>query len=154
MPRMTGGEALIEALKVEGVETVFGIPGHQNLDIYDALARQDEIRHVLARHEEGVGYMADGYARVTGRPGVGITTTGPGGLNMMSALGEAYADDDLRSHIRNLPAQQRAAIILRYYEDLTEAQTAEVLGISVGTVKSHTSRALNALRITMKEVTA
>ena len=70
------------------------------------------------------------------------------------APADRYADNDLRAHIRNLPAQQRAAIILRYYEDLTEAQTADLLGISVGTVKSHTSRALNALRITMKEVTA
>jgi RNA polymerase sigma-70 factor (sigma-E family) len=67
---------------------------------------------------------------------------------------DQYADDDLRTHIRRLPTQQRAAIILRYYEDLTEAQTADVLGISVGTVKSHTSRALNALRVTMKEVPA
>ena len=72
----------------------------------------------------------------------------------MARVLEEAGDDDLRNHIRNLPAQQRAAIILRYYEDLTETQTAEVLGISVGTVKSHTSRALNALRITMKEVTA
>jgi len=70
------------------------------------------------------------------------------------AAADHYADDDLRTQIRRLPSQQRAAIVLRYYEDLTEAQTAEVLGISVGTVKSHTSRALSALRVTMKEVTA
>jgi len=70
------------------------------------------------------------------------------------APADRYADGDLHDHIRNLPTQQRAAIILRYYEDLTEAQTAEVLGISVGTVKSHTSRALTALRVSMKEVTA
>ena len=62
--------------------------------------------------------------------------------------------DWLWSALQQLPPRQRAAIVLRFYEDLTEAQTAEVLGISVGTVKSHTSRALNALRITMKEVTA
>lgn len=99
MPKMTGGEALVEALKTEGVDLVFGIPGHQNLDIYDALGRQDEIRHVLARHEEGVGYMADGYARTTGRPATAITTTGPGGLNMMSALGEAYADSSPILHV-------------------------------------------------------
>jgi RNA polymerase sigma factor (sigma-70 family) len=71
-----------------------------------------------------------------------------------AAPADRYGDDDLRAHIRNLPTQQRAAIVLRYYEDLTEAQTAEILGISVGTVKSHTSRALSALRVTMKEVSA
>lgn len=63
-----------------------------------------------------------------------------------AAPADRYADDDLRTHIRNLPAQQRAAIILRYYEDLTEAQTAEVLGCAVGTVKSLVSRGLDRLR--------
>ena len=71
-----------------------------------------------------------------------------------AAPADAYGDQDLRSQIRNLPTQQRATIILRYYEDLTEVQTAEVLGCTVGTVKSHTSRALAALRVTMKEVTS
>jgi RNA polymerase sigma-70 factor (sigma-E family) len=66
---------------------------------------------------------------------------------------DTYADGDLRAHIRNLPPQQRAAIVLRYYEDLTEAQTAAILGVSVGTVKSHTSRALSSLRVKMMEVT-
>lgn len=66
---------------------------------------------------------------------------------------DVHPDGDLRAQIHRLPAQQRATIVLRYYEDLTEAQTAEALGISVGTVKSHTSRALSSLRVTMKEVT-
>lgn len=62
-------------------------------------------------------------------------------------------DSELWAHVRSLAPQQRAAVVLRYYEDLTEAQTAEVLGVSVGTVKSHTSRALSSLRRSMKEVT-
>ena len=62
-------------------------------------------------------------------------------------------DSELWAHVRSLPGQQRAAVVLRYYEDLTEAQTAEILGCSVGTVKSHTSRAIRTLRSTMKEVT-
>ncbi|MBC9823964.1 SigE family RNA polymerase sigma factor [Terrabacter sp. MAHUQ-38] len=62
-------------------------------------------------------------------------------------------DSDLWTHVRSLAPQQRAAVVLRYYEDLTEAQTAEILGCSVGTVKSHTSRAIRSLRSTMKEVT-
>jgi RNA polymerase sigma-70 factor (sigma-E family) len=64
------------------------------------------------------------------------------------------ASMDLWNHVQSLPARQRAAIVLRYYEDLTEAQTAEVLGCSVGTVKSHTSRAITALRTRMSEATA
>ncbi|EWT02642.1 RNA polymerase subunit sigma-70 [Intrasporangium oryzae NRRL B-24470] len=68
------------------------------------------------------------------------------------APADEHPDNDLRTLVRSLPRQQRAAIVLRYYEDLTEAQTAAVLGCSVGTVKSHTSRALKALRTTMKEV--
>ena len=62
-------------------------------------------------------------------------------------------DSELWAHVRSLAPQQRAAVVLRYYEDLTEAQTAEILGVSVGTVKSHTSRALSSLRRSMKEVT-
>ena len=63
-------------------------------------------------------------------------------------------DDDLWTHVRSLAPQQRAAVVLRYYEDLSEAQTAEILGCSVGTVKSHTSRAISSLRGKMKEVTS
>ena len=66
------------------------------------------------------------------------------------APSDEHADHDLRAHVAALPRQQRAAIVLRYYEDLTEAQTAEILGCSIGTVKSHTSRALGNLRVSMK----
>ena len=65
----TGGEWLVEALRAEGVRHVFGIPGVHNLAIYDALLRQSDITHVLARHEAGAAFMADGYARASGRPG-------------------------------------------------------------------------------------
>ena len=71
-----------------------------------------------------------------------------------TAHADPVADHDLRTQIAALPRQQRAAIVLRYYEDLTEAQTAQILGCSVGTVKSHTSRALKNLRVTMREATA
>ena len=70
-----------------------------------------------------------------------------------AAAPAASHDSDLWAHVRSLAPQQRAAVVLRYYEDLSEAQTAEILGCSVGTVKSHTSRAINTLRSTMKEVT-
>ena len=90
-PTRTGGEWIVAALAAEGVRHVFGIPGIHNLAVYDALLRQDAIVHVLARHEQGAGFMADGYARASGRPGVILATTGPGATNALTPLVEAYA---------------------------------------------------------------
>jgi thiamine pyrophosphate-dependent acetolactate synthase large subunit-like protein len=87
----TGGEWVVAALDAEGVRHVFGIPGVHNLAIYDALLRQDRIAHILARHEQGAGFMADGYARASGRPGVVVVTTGPGATNALTPLVEAHA---------------------------------------------------------------
>ena len=87
----TGGEWVVAALAAEGVRHVFGIPGVHNLAIYDALARQSTISHVLARHEQGAAFMADGYARASGRPGVLVVTTGPGATNALTPLVESYA---------------------------------------------------------------
>ncbi|MDO8670498.1 MAG: thiamine pyrophosphate-binding protein [Dehalococcoidia bacterium] len=92
MTQISGGEAVIRALKAEGVDVVFGIPGVHALSIYDALYHHPEIRHIAVRHEQAAAYMADGYARVTGKPGVCITTTGPGAANTVAAMGTAYAD--------------------------------------------------------------
>src|SRR5574341_1417592 len=91
MARHTGGEWVVEALRAEGVRHVFGIPGVHNLTIYDALLGQSAIAHVLARHEAGAAFMADGYARASGEPGVIIVTTGPGATNTLTALAESYA---------------------------------------------------------------
>jgi thiamine pyrophosphate-dependent acetolactate synthase large subunit-like protein len=87
----TGGEWVVEALRVEGVRHVFGIPGVHNLPIYDALLRQSAITHVLARHEAGAAFMADGYARASGEIGVVTVTTGPGATNALTPLVESYA---------------------------------------------------------------
>jgi thiamine pyrophosphate-dependent acetolactate synthase large subunit-like protein len=87
----TGGESVVDALRAEGVRHVFGIPGVHNLAIYDALLRQSEITHVLARHEAGAAFMADGYARASGVPGVVVVTTGPGATNALTPLVESYA---------------------------------------------------------------
>ncbi|HEY7139927.1 MAG TPA: thiamine pyrophosphate-binding protein [Methylomirabilota bacterium] len=87
----TGGEWVVAALGAEGVRHVFGIPGVHNLAIYDALLRQDRIAHILARHEQGAGFMADGYARASGQPGVVVVTTGPGATNALTPLVEAHA---------------------------------------------------------------
>ena len=83
---ITCGEALIQLLERYGVDTVFGIPGVHTLDLYRGLAHSN-IRHVQARHEQGAGFMADGYARVTGKPGVCILISGPGVTNAATALG-------------------------------------------------------------------
>ncbi|HEX6509549.1 MAG TPA: 5-guanidino-2-oxopentanoate decarboxylase [Chloroflexota bacterium] len=85
------GEAIVESLVSHGVEVVFGIPGTHNLPIYDHLASHG-LRHVTPRHEQGAGYAADGYARVTGKPGVCLVTTGPGVTNIATAAANAYHD--------------------------------------------------------------
>jgi thiamine pyrophosphate-dependent acetolactate synthase large subunit-like protein len=91
MRKSSGGQALAQALAAHGVDTVWGIPGTHNLEIYAHLPAAG-IRHVSPRHEQGGGFAADGYARVTGRPGVCITTSGPAILNAATALGQAYSD--------------------------------------------------------------
>jgi 5-guanidino-2-oxopentanoate decarboxylase len=90
-PAMTGGEAVVHALRAHGVELVFGIPGTHTLPIHRHLAACG-IRHVTPRHEQGGGYAADGYARVSGRPGVVLATSGPGVINAATAAATAYAD--------------------------------------------------------------
>ncbi|TIV15231.1 MAG: hypothetical protein E5V99_31875, partial [Mesorhizobium sp.] len=87
----TIGEALITLLEAHGVDTVFGIPGVHTVELYRGLARS-RIRHVTPRHEQGAGFMADGYARAGGRPGVAFVITGPGLTNTITAMGQARAD--------------------------------------------------------------
>jgi len=89
--KMTGAEAVIESLKREGVDVIFGYPGGAVLPIYDVLYRA-EIRHILTRHEQGAAHAADGYARVTGKVGVCIATSGPGATNLVTGLANAYMD--------------------------------------------------------------
>ena len=91
MPNLTGGQAITESLKAQGVDTVFGIISIHNLDLFDALFdQQDNLRFIGGRLELGCGFMADGYARATGKPGVLITSTGPGAADSVGAMGEAY----------------------------------------------------------------
>ncbi len=90
--RITGGEAVVRSLAAHDVDTVFGIPGTHNLGIYDALRAMGGIRHILARHEQGAAFMADGYARASGEVGVCISTTGPAALNTLASLGTAFSD--------------------------------------------------------------
>lgn len=92
MLRLTGAELTIRLLENQGVTHIAGIPGGFNLPLYDALGRRGTIRHILARHEQGAGFIAQGMARVTGRPGVIFATSGPGATNTLTALADARMD--------------------------------------------------------------
>ena len=85
------GTQIAHMLAARGVETIFGIPGVHNIEMYRGI-EQAGLKHVLARHEQGAGFMADGYARATGKPGVAFVITGPGLTNIMTPMGQAYSD--------------------------------------------------------------
>ena len=89
---MTGAEIVLQALRDNGVKHMFGYPGGAVLPIYDELHQQDDIEHILVRHEQGAGHMAEGYARSTGKPGVVLVTSGPGATNVVTALQDALMD--------------------------------------------------------------
>ena len=90
--KLSGAEIVVRCLKDEGVEYIFGYPGGSVLHIYDALFRQDDVRHILVRHEQGATHAADGYARATGKPGVVLVTSGPGATNAVTGIATAYMD--------------------------------------------------------------
>lgn len=89
---LSGGEILIRCLKDEGVEFLFGYPGGAVLHIYDAIYQQDDVKHILVRHEQAATHAADGYARATGKPGVVLVTSGPGATNAVTGIATAYMD--------------------------------------------------------------
>src|SRR3954452_14276595 len=89
--QLNGGQALIKSLEMEGVEVIFGLPGGAILPVYDPII-DSPIRHILVRHEQGAGHMAEGYAHATGRPGVAMVTSGPGATNIVTPLADAYMD--------------------------------------------------------------
>ncbi len=89
---LSGSEIIIQFLKDEGVEHLFGYPGGAVLHIYDALHKQDDVKHILVRHEQGATHAADGYARATGKPGVCLVTSGPGATNAITGIATAYMD--------------------------------------------------------------
>ncbi|REF67219.1 MULTISPECIES: acetolactate synthase 3 large subunit [Paracoccus] len=90
--QMTGARMVIEALRDQGVDTVFGYPGGAVLPIYDEIFQQNDIKHILVRHEQGAVHMAEGYARSTGKPGVVLVTSGPGATNAVTGLTDALMD--------------------------------------------------------------
>lgn len=91
--QLTGSQIVIECLKEQGVDTVFGYPGGAILNVYDELYKhKDEITHILTSHEQGAAHAADGYARATGKVGVCLATSGPGATNLVTGIATAYMD--------------------------------------------------------------
>src|SRR5688572_31803101 len=91
MSGVTGAQSLMRSLESAGVEVIFGIPGGAILPAYDPLL-ESSIRHILMRHEQGAGHAAEGYAQVTGKPGVCMATSGPGATNLVTPIADAFMD--------------------------------------------------------------
>ena len=123
---ITGAQAIIEALKREGVEIVFGIPGGVLLPLYDALY-DAPVRHILARHEQGAAHMADGYARASGKVGVCIATSGPGATNLVTGLCTAHMD--------SIPVVAITGQVPTYAIGRDSFQEADVFGITLPVCK-------------------
>lgn len=125
--RMKAAKALVECLKREGVEVVFGYPGGAVLPLYDVLYDEKDIRHILVRHEQGAAHAADGYARATGKVGVCIATSGPGATNLVTGITTAYMDS---SPIVALTGQVRTEILGK-----DSFQEADISGITMPITK-------------------
>ena len=89
--KLTGAQALVKSLEMENVDVVFGLPGGAILPVYDPIL-ESPIRHILVRHEQGAGHMAEGYAHATGKPGVAMVTSGPGATNIVTPIADAMMD--------------------------------------------------------------
>ncbi len=141
---MLGAEAIVASLEAEGVEVVFGYPGGQAIRIYDALYDSTQLRHVLARHEQGAVHMADGYARATGRPGVAIVTSGPGATNTVTGIATAYMD--------SVPLVVITGQVPRPVIGTDSFQESDIVGITMPVVKhSYLLQSTDELTTTMRE---
>jgi acetolactate synthase-1/2/3 large subunit len=123
---MKGSNVILEALKREGVDTIFGFPGGVVIPLYDALYDSD-IKHILVRHEQGAGHMADGYARASGKVGVCLATSGPGATNLVTPIATAYMD--------SVPLVAITGQVSRHLIGLDSFQEADVTGITLPIVK-------------------
>ncbi len=123
---MKASTVILEALKREGVDTIFGFPGGQVIPLYDALYEFD-INHILARHEQGAGHMADGYARASGKVGVCLATSGPGATNLVTPIANAYMD--------SVPMVAITGQVSRHLIGLDSFQEADITGITLPVVK-------------------
>lgn len=141
---MTGAQAIIASLEAEGVDTIFGYPGGQAIKIYDALYDSKQIRHVLARHEQGATHMADGYARATGKVGVVLVTSGPGATNTVTGIATAYMD--------SIPMVVITGQVTRGVIGTDSFQESDIVGITMPVVKhSFLLQSTNDLTRTFRE---
>ena len=124
---MTGAQALIASLEAEGVEVIFGYPGGQTIKMYDALYDSTQLRHVLARHEQGAVHEADGYARATGRVGVAFATSGPGATNTVTGIATAYMD--------SIPLVVITGQVPRAMVGSDSFQESDIVGMTMSVVK-------------------
>ena len=136
----TCGEFLVKQLEAWGVDTVFGIPGVHTVELYRGLPHSG-IRHITPRHEQGAGFMADGYARVSGKPGVCFIITGPGMTNILTAMGQAYADSIPMLVISSVNERERLGLGKGYLHELPN-QRAMTAGV---TAFSHTLMSVEEL---------
>ena len=127
MELLSGGEMLIRSLHEEGVEYVYGYPGGSLLHVYDALYRQDSVKHVLVRHEQAAAHMADGYARATGKAGVVMVTSGPGATNTITGIATAFTD--------SIPMVVISGQVMSYLVGDDAFQETDMMGISRPVVK-------------------
>jgi len=125
--QLTGADIVVRSLKEEGVEYVFGYPGGAALHIYDAIHRQEEVEHILVRHEQGATHAADGYARSTGKPGVVLVTSGPGITNAVTGIATAYMD--------SIPMVVISGQVIRPYIGYDAFQEIDATGITRPCVK-------------------
>ncbi len=141
--KMKGAQILVECLKKEGVEVIFGYPGGANLPIYDALY-DAPLKHVLVRHEQGAAHMADGYARATGKVGVCLATSGPGATNLVTGIATAYMD--------SIPVVAITGQVRSYLIGNDAFQEADVCGITRPITKhNYLVKDINDLARTIRE---
>lgn len=141
---MLGAEAIVASLEAEGVDCIFGYPGGQAIKVYDALYDSTQLRHILARHEQGAVHMADGYARATGRPGVVIVTSGPGATNTVTGIATAYMD--------SVPLVIITGQVPRAVIGTDSFQESDIVGITMPVVKhSYLLQSTDELTKTIRE---
>ncbi len=127
MEQLSGAEMVIRSLEDEGVEYIYGYPGGAVLHIYDALFRQDKVKHILVRHEQAATHMADAYARASGNPGVALVTSGPGATNAVTGIATAYMD--------SIPMVVICGQVMSYLIGEDAFQETDILGVSRPVVK-------------------
>ena len=142
--QLNGSQIIIECLKEQGVDTVFGYPGGTILNVYDELYRHPEIRHILTSHEQGASHAADGYARATGKVGVCFATSGPGATNLVTGIATAYMD--------SVPVVAITGNVTRNLLGLDSFQEVDITGVTMPITKhNYIVKDVNQLADTIRE---